>query len=314
MVVGGLVLLFGLAKFFGDDSSSSTSTTPPVTSVDAGTPPATVDTVTGDTSLGTDNTISGDTSLGTESTATGNTTSDSTATGNTTGNTTSDSTATGNSTATGDTTGDTGAATTTEAPAPTTTIAFAFGTAPCPKADGSSTKPDTFEGAPKQCIDDAKDYSALVKTTMGEFTIALDAKRAPGNVNNFVTLARYHYFDGTGCHRIITDFVVQCGRPGTDETAPGYTIPDELPSAGEYTEGMVVMANTGAANSGGGQFFIITGAQGVALPPSYSIVGAVTKGLHSTIPALANTANPLAKGGTPPLLPIDIASITITES
>ena len=52
-------------------------------------------------------------------------------------------------------------------------------------------------------------------------------------MNNFVVLARYHYFDDTACHRIIPDFVVQCGDPtGTGTGGPGYAFADELPAGG----------------------------------------------------------------------------------
>ncbi|MFM2071303.1 MAG: hypothetical protein RLZZ623_1566 [Actinomycetota bacterium] len=206
------------------------------------------------------------------------------------------------------------ASTTTEGPTTTVAREFAFGTAPCPAADGSTAKPAAFEGAPKLCIDPAKSYSAEVVTNKGSFTIELDAAKSPGNVNNFVVLSRYGYYDGTGCHRVITDFVVQCGRPGTDETAPGYSVPDELPEPNSYMAGMIVMANTGQPDSGGGQWFIITGAQGVALPPQYTVIGKVTAGMDTTVRALANLADPTASNGVPPLVPIDIASITITES
>ena len=218
------------------------------------------------------------------------------------------------------TTTDPNATTTTEGPtttaAPTTTEVkeFAYGTGPCPADDGSSEKTDTFEGAPQLCIDPAATYTAEVVTNKGSFTITLDTANAPGNVNNFVTLARYHYYDGTGCHRVLKDFVVQCGRPGDDEDAPGYNVPDELPSAGDYAEGVIAMANTGSADSGGGQWFIITGDQGVALPPSYSILGTVTKGFDTTVQALENLADPLAQNGVPPLAEIVIESITITQS
>jgi len=214
----------------------------------------------------------------------------------------------------GDTTDatDTTAAGTTEAP--TTTVAeFAFGTFECPEADGSSELPDTFEDAPALCIDPTKDYTAVVETNKGSFTIELNTEGAPGNVNNFVTLARYGYYDGrTGCHRVITDFVVQCGRPGDDEEAPGYNIPDELPESGEYAEGVVAMANTGAPGTGGGQWFVITGDQGAALPPQYSILGTVTEGYDTTVRALENLADPTTDG-VPPLLPIEIISVEITE-
>jgi cyclophilin family peptidyl-prolyl cis-trans isomerase len=215
---------------------------------------------------------------------------------------------------------DAGASTTTGAPtttaAPTTTVApaFVYGTAPCPADDGSSSKPDSFEGAPQLCIDPAATYTAELVTNKGSFTISLDTAGAPGNVNNFVTLARYGYYNGTGCHRVIKDFVVQCGRPGDDEAAPGYTVPDELPGAGTYAEGVVAMANTGSPNSGGGQWFIITGEQGASLPPQYTVIGTVTKGYDTSVQALENLADPLASNGVPPLAEIVIESVTIAQS
>ena len=61
--------------------------------------------------------------------------------------------------------------------------------------------------APKQCIETGKSYSAVVTKNFGAFTIELAADASPGTVNNFVTLARYHYYDETGCHRVIKEFV-----------------------------------------------------------------------------------------------------------
>jgi len=190
---------------------------------------------------------------------------------------------------------------------------YAYGSAPCPAADGSTPKPASFAGSPMKCIEDGASYAAVVTTSSGQFTIALDTAGSPGTVNNFVTLARYHYYDGTGCHRVIAGFVVQCGRPGTDESAPGYTIPDELPAAGQYAEGVVAMANTGRPNSGGGQWFIITGADGASLPPQYAIVGRVTDGYDTTVKALEALADPSAPNGVPTLSPISITSVVIQQ-
>lgn len=189
---------------------------------------------------------------------------------------------------------------------------FAFGTAPCAPADVAEPV-RVFDGAPRQCIDPTHTYSAVVTTNHGSFTIELDVAHSPGTVNNFVTLARSRYYDGTGCHRVIAGFVVQCGRPGDDERAPGYTIPDELPQLGDYELGVVAMANTGLPDSGGGQWFIITGTDGASLPPQYSIVGRVVDGYDTTVTALAGLADPNAANGVPPLDPIDIESIEIVE-
>lgn len=211
------------------------------------------------------------------------------------------------------TTLDPNATTTTAGPTTTVAVEFAYGTAPCPEPDGSTELPETFAGAPMKCIDDAKGYVAEVVTSRGTFEITLDAVRTTGNVNNFVTLARYGYYDGTDCHRIIKDFVVQCGRRDGNESAPGYTVQDELPAEGQYFEGVVAMANTGQPDSAGGQFFIITGANGAGLPPNYTVIGQVTSGYSSAVRLLEDLADPLADNGVPPLIPVEIESITITE-
>jgi cyclophilin family peptidyl-prolyl cis-trans isomerase len=116
-------------------------------------------------------------------------------------------------------------------------------------------------------------------TDAGVITIALDAVAAPVTVNNFVVLARYHYFDGIAFHRVIPGFVDQGGDPtGTGSGGPGYQFKDELPPAGAYKIGSIAMANSGA-NTNGSQFFLIAGQQGVALPPNYSLFGLSSGGL-----------------------------------
>ncbi len=201
--------------------------------------------------------------------------------------------------------------------APVTTLAgrSITGVTPCPAVDGSETRVATFENAPPTCIDATRSYTAVVTTNKGVFTIVLDPIKAPLAVNSFVVLARYHYFDGTTCHRAIFDFVVQCGDPtATGGGGPGYEFADELPNAGDYKVGSIAMAKTGP-NTNGSQFFVITGADGTALPPNYSLFGQVTEGLDSTIPALNNASNPdPAADGTPPAEHLEIISVTITES
>ena len=212
------------------------------------------------------------------------------------------------STSTSDTTVDTAATAPVEGRAIT-------GETPCPAVDGSEARASTFENAPSNCLDASKTYTAVVTTNKGEFSIVLDQTKAPLAANNFVTLARYKYFDNTQCHRAILDFVVQCGDPtATGSGGPGYSFADELPQAGEYKLGSIAMANSGP-NTNGSQFFIITGDQGVTLPPSYTLFGQVTSGLDTTVTALNAASNPdPAANGVPPLETISIVSVVITES
>jgi cyclophilin family peptidyl-prolyl cis-trans isomerase len=199
--------------------------------------------------------------------------------------------------------------------APAAAGPFAYGEGDCAPADGSGSKIQTFTSAPKLCIDLMKTYTAVVSTSKGDFTIVLDAAKAPGAVNNFVNLARSKYFDGTVCHRAIPTFMMQCGDPtATGAGGPGYTFGDELPAAGEYKIGSLAMANSGP-NTNGSQFFVITGEQGVTLSPNYTLFGQVTTGIDTTVVALdkAGNSDPAANG-VPPLEELRITKVTISEN
>ena len=182
----------------------------------------------------------------------------------------------------------------------------------CPPVDGSADQQQSFDSAPPMCIDSNAKYSAEIVTNKGTVVVELDSDKAPLTVNNFVTLARYRYFDGIECHRIIPGFMAQCGDPtATGAGGPGYTFADELPEAGEYQIGSLAMANSGP-NTNGSQWFIITGETGVNLPPNYTLFGQVTEGLNDTLPALDAAGNP-ESNGVPPLEQVIIESVTITE-
>jgi peptidyl-prolyl cis-trans isomerase B (cyclophilin B) len=205
--------------------------------------------------------------------------------------------------------------TTTLTPLPSTIAGASLtGETPCPAADGTSPRTINFISAPPTCIDAAKKYSAEVTTNKGAYTIELDPVAAPVTVNNFVVLARYHYFDNTICHRILTGFAVQCGDPtGTGQGGPGYEFANESPAAGAYKIGSVAMANSGP-DTNGSQFFIVTGDRGAALSPDYSLFGQVTDGLDTTVKALDALENPAANDGVPPLEQVIIESVVITET
>ncbi len=159
------------------------------------------------------------------------------------------------------------------------------------------------------CIDPAKRYTAEMVTNMGTLVIALDPASAPKTVNNFVCLARYHYYDGLTFHRVIQGFVLQGGCPeGSGRGGPGYRFEDELPAPGRYEVGSLAMANAGP-NTNGSQFFIISGPSGVGLPPAYALFGKVVKGLEH----VAEMEKVKTGGGDRPVADMVIESVTITE-
>jgi cyclophilin family peptidyl-prolyl cis-trans isomerase len=178
-----------------------------------------------------------------------------------------------------------------------------------PAADGSSPQQRQFDQEPPMVIDPAKRYTATMDTSHGTMVIALDAVAAPRTVNSFVFLARYHYFDGIIFHRIIPGFVLQGGDPtGTGTGGPGYRFADELPAPGRYEIGSLAMANAGA-NTNGSQFFIISGPDGVRLPPQYSLFGAVVRGGD-----VVETINAIGTSSGKPTADVVIQSVTIEES
>ena len=158
------------------------------------------------------------------------------------------------------------------------------------------------------CLDTSKRYTAEMVTSMGTLVITLDHATAPKTVNNFVSLARYHYYDGLIFHRVIQGFVLQGGCPeGSGRGGPGYKFEDETP-AGPYELGSLAMANAGP-NTNGSQFFIISGPQGQGLPPQYSLFGKVIKGLEHV-----DVMEKVATGpGDRPVEDMVIQSVTITE-
>ncbi|MBA3604958.1 MAG: peptidylprolyl isomerase [Acidimicrobiia bacterium] len=159
-------------------------------------------------------------------------------------------------------------------------------------------------------IDTTKRYTATLDTTLGEIVIALDAIKAPATVNNFVYLAAQHYYDGVIFHRIINGFMCQGGDPtGTGRGGPGYKFSDELPRQGEYQVGSVAMANSGP-NTNGSQFFIVSGRDGVGLPPLYSLFGQVVKGLD----VVEQMQRVKTGGGDRPAEDIVINSVLVTAA
>lgn len=188
--------------------------------------------------------------------------------------------------------------------------------------DGAGRPKPQFAGPPPMKIDPKTTYTATMVTSCGTIVIELDPKTAPQTVNSFVFLANHHYFDGQYFHRLDTSIdVLQGGDPlGTGTGGPGYSIPDELQGGEKYGPGVLAMANAGA-NTGGSQFFIITGKNGHKLDaqPNYTIFGHIVRGLDVAQrmqklpikdPAAASQGN---LTGQAPKDAIYIDSVTITE-
>ena len=183
---------------------------------------------------------------------------------------------------------------------------------------GSDSKSSTdikrsFSKPPPMTIDPNKSYTAVMKTSEGTITLALDAKTAPVATNNFVFLAQNNFYDGLDFHRVAKDFVIQGGDPkGDGSGGPGYTVEGEVPTD-HYPVGALAAAKTGSDPAGtmGSQFFIVTGSQGGTLPNDYARFGSVTGGLD--VAQKIGSFAPASGDGTP-TKKVKIEKVTIKES
>jgi cyclophilin family peptidyl-prolyl cis-trans isomerase len=186
-------------------------------------------------------------------------------------------------------------------PAQQTADLAASKAAGCPSSTSTRVNSLTWKSAPPLTINTSQDYTATFKTDAGNFTVTLDPKIAPQTVNSEVFLIQHNFYNCVVFHRVIPQFVIQGGDPtGTGDGGPGYTIPDEYPKSGtSYPLASLAMANTGQPNTGGSQFFIITGSQGEQLPDSYTLFGQVTSGFNTIAQIAADSSSSSGSTGTP---------------
>jgi len=127
---------------------------------------------------------------------------------------------------------------------------------------------------------------AIIKTSAGEMTVEFWSDVAPKTVENFKTLAKKGFYDGTAFHRIIKGFMIQGGDPLTKDPKtedrwgtgdPGYKIKAEFNDR-SHTKGVLSMARSANPDSAGSQFFICLDAA-PHLDRKYTAFGKVTKGL-----------------------------------
>jgi cyclophilin family peptidyl-prolyl cis-trans isomerase len=196
-------------------------------------------------------------------------------------------------------------------------LAFAItgcGATAAAKKPAPTAKPKRhYSAPPRMSIDVHRTYRATVATSDGTFSFKLVPSDAPLAVNNFIFLARHHFFDGDLFHRIIKGAYIQTGDPtGTGFGGPGYSFKVEKPKH-RYTVGTVAMARTNAPNSNGSQWFVIVGPAGTHLPPNYTILGTIASGWTS-INKIANTpvgVNPGTGETSDPLQDVKIRRLTI---
>ena len=155
---------------------------------------------------------------------------------------------------------------------------------------------------------------AVMVTNYGEIRLELFEDLAPLTTKNFIRLAQDGIYDGVIFHRVIAGFMDQSGDPNGDGTGgPGYKIIDEYSkdASGNLLlqfdqSGILAMANTGASNSGGSQFFITVDDYQDG-DGHYAIFGRVVEGLD-----VVQAINAVPTVNNKPVDDVVMESVTIT--
>jgi len=185
----------------------------------------------------------------------------------------------------------------------------------CPSSPTTPLTKPSWSSPPAMTINSSATYTATVKTDVGTFTVDLDAKDAPTTVNNFVFLAKQHFFDCMAFMRVIPGFMNQTGSPsqsnGGAHSGPGYQFANENDSpAGGYKAGDLAMANSGP-NTNGSQFFVLAGPYNNT---GYSLFGHVATGMDVVQKINADGNPSQAANGVPPAVTHRMLSVTVTQS
>jgi peptidyl-prolyl cis-trans isomerase B (cyclophilin B) len=167
----------------------------------------------------------------------------------------------------------------------------------------------TQEASPMNGVDTSGDNPIVtIEMDSGKIIkLELYPKVAPNTVNNFISLVKKGFYDGTIFHRVIPGFMIQGGDPdGTGMGGPGYSIAGEFTQNGfkndlKHTTGVLSMARAQDPNSAGSQFFIMV-ADAPSLDGAYAAFGKVTEGMDvvNEIVNLPTDANDRPR--TPPVM------------
>jgi peptidyl-prolyl cis-trans isomerase B (cyclophilin B) len=214
---------------------------------------------------------------------------------------------------------------------PETTAAPASGTTTCTwTPDNASGNPNLKDvGTPPASVPNTGTSIMTLDTNLGPIEAKLDLSKVPCTAASFAHLASKNFFNNSKCHRLVNSEgfkVLQCGDPkavgkGYRKTdgygGPTYKYAEEnLPTTQEnpYPEGVIAMANNGQPGSTGSQFFIVFA--DTKLPPQYTLLGTITKGLDLVKKVGAAGDDGAFKeqaGGGHPKLETTIKTLTVTK-
>jgi peptidyl-prolyl cis-trans isomerase B (cyclophilin B) len=160
---------------------------------------------------------------------------------------------------------------------------------------------------PSPTLAENRDWTGTIEINGQDVGVTLDGVAAPQAVASFLALGDEGFFDGTSCHRLVTQgiYVLQCGDPtGTGSGGPGYSYGpiENAPDDDVYPAGTLAMARMGGdGESMGSQFFIVYDESMIPSDAAggYTVLGTITSGLD-VITGIADAGTESGAGdGTP---------------
>jgi peptidyl-prolyl cis-trans isomerase A (cyclophilin A) len=153
-----------------------------------------------------------------------------------------------------------------------------------------------------------------IKTNHGDISVELFEDKAPISCENFRQYVTDGHFTDTIFHRVIPNFMIQCG--GMDESMSSKPARDPIKNEADNGEqnvrGTLAMARTGVVDSATSQFFINISSNDFlnhgGRDFGYAVFGRVSDGMD-VVDAIA--AVPTGSRGGQPDVPLD--TVTILE-
>ena len=166
----------------------------------------------------------------------------------------------------------------------------------------------------------AANPKVLLKTSKGDITIELYPAKAPITVKNILDYVNEKFYDGLIFHRVIPNFMIQCGGLNAEmgQKMGHAPIKNEADNGLKNTRGSVAMARTNVVDSATSQFFInlkdnvfLDHKDNTPEGFGYCVFGKVVAGMD-VVDAIAKVATANKRGhGDVPVEPITILSAAV---
>jgi cyclophilin family peptidyl-prolyl cis-trans isomerase len=169
---------------------------------------------------------------------------------------------------------------------------------------------------------EGKNPMVLISTSLGDIKAELYEDKAPISVKNFLDYVNAKFYDGTIFHRVIPNFMIQCGGFDKDMNKKTTKAPikNEAGNGLKNTIGTLALARTNVVDSASSQFFInakdndfLNHKDDTPAGFGYTVFGKVVSGMDVVHKIEAVKTADKAGNQNVPVEPVVIKSITVVK-